>query len=186
MAKIKFDKKIDIILWLLGTIAALLFGSTLALGIQYLDCHSDLSQRTEKYDRCQRDNIDLRTEYNNLSDNCSKLQFQYEGLERNFSELQGTYEALRAATKIEFDHELLVENVDSAEKSYIKGTIQNVGTEPMKQVKIFIATWDKNRTLINIGSNELTNLAPNEIQSWRVYVGLGYKYFDCYAIGNYK
>jgi predicted nuclease with TOPRIM domain len=186
MAKIKLETKITIILWLLGTIATVLFGSTLTLGIKYLDCRVDLSQKIEEYNRCELDYKELRTAYDKLSDNCSKLQVQYEGLERTYADLQDAYRALQVATKIEFDSELLVENIDNTEKIYIKGTVQNISTKPMEKVKIFIAIWGKNRTLINVASQELTSLALGETQKWSVYVGSDYEYFNCYAIGNYK
>jgi hypothetical protein len=186
MTKVKLETKITIILWLLGTIATILFGSTLTLGIKYLDCQVGLSQATAEYNSCERDYKELKIACDNLSDNCSKLQVQYDVLERNYAELQDAYRALQVANKIEFDNGLLVKNIDNTEKLYIKGTVKNTGTEPMEKVKILIATWDKNNALTGINSNELTNLAPGETQKWSVYVGKGYEYFDCYAIGNYK
>jgi len=124
-----------------------------------------------------------------LESEVSNLKGELEAKDSQVEKLQGKLDLREkelAINEISFGNGLVIFDLSLPETIWdwtAEGKVKNVSTESMELVKVIIASYGEDGTLLDIGTASVDDLYPNEVGDWNVYVKSGESY-AVYAIGN--
>lgn len=122
-------------------------------------------------------------------DRVGELESEVWSLNGEIEELQGELDLREkelATKEIVFANGLMIFDLSLPESIWdwsAEGKVKNVSGESMELVKVIVASYGADGTLLEVSTASVHDLYPSEVGEWVVYVDSGESY-AVYAIGN--
>jgi len=164
-------------------IGALVLILVISVSMWVVSAGSAASYRTRLSDLQTRYDTDVNDVWAKLTAATSELALTKSDLAELESELESVsaeLTRLEGAKEINFGNGLKIFDI---EDDGVIGKVQNISDKPMKKVFIFIADYNEEGSLINVRTDMIDNLDPQEVGQWDSAGETGASY-EVYAFGN--